>query len=108
MNPQVKRPINSRGIWQTCWVPATLGEPKTLAKDLGRLDGLYQMKNGDLLVTDWNTGTLGVWNAKAGFKKLASGFKGPADFGVAPNSGGLLVVVPDLVKSELRLIQLSQ
>lgn len=83
------------------------GDPEELAAGLGRLDGVYEMENGDLLVTDWDTGSLNVWNAKMGLEKLAGDFKGPADFGVAPNAEGLLVAVPDLVKSELRLIQLS-
>ena len=39
---------------------------------------------------------------------IASGFNGPADFCVAPNAKGLMVVVPDLVKSELRMIQLGK
>jgi hypothetical protein len=38
---------------------------------------------------------------------IASGFKGPADLCVFPHDGGLMVVVPDLVKSELRMIQLG-
>lgn len=37
---------------------------------------------------------------------LAKGFKGPADFCVITDAHGLLVVVPDLVKSELRMIRL--
>ena len=82
--------------------------PKALSDPIGRLDGLYEMKSGDLLVTDWNSGALGRWQADKGFTKLATGFKGPADFGVVPNADGLLVVVPDLVKSELRLVQLSK
>lgn len=84
------------------------GEPKALSEGIGRLDGVYEMADGSLLVTDWNSGSLGVWHAKSGMKTLASGFKGPADFAVAPNMDGLLVVVPDLVKSELRLIQLAK
>lgn len=32
------------------------GEVKKLSKDIGRLDGLYQMRDGTLLATDWNTG----------------------------------------------------
>ena len=72
------------------------------------LDGLYQMQNGDILATDWMTGSLFRWNKKDGMQKLASGFKGPADFGVVPNKQGLLVAVPDLVKGEIRLIQLGQ
>jgi len=84
------------------------GEPIALAEGLGRLDGIYQMKNGDLLATDWNSGSLGIWNPDKGMQKLAGGFTGPADFAVVPTAGGMTVVVPDLVKSELRLIQLGQ
>jgi DNA-binding beta-propeller fold protein YncE len=82
------------------------GEPKTLSKPIGRLDGVYQMEDGSLLVTNWNSGSLFSWSAKTGTKTLASGFKGPADFCVFPNAKGLMVVVPDLVKSELRMVQL--
>ena len=84
------------------------GELKALSEGIGRLDGVYEMPDGSLLITDWNSGSLGLWSADSGMTALASGFKGPADFAVVPNSGGLLVVVPDLVKSELRLIQLGQ
>jgi hypothetical protein len=82
--------------------------PRTLSKPIGRVDGLYEITGGMLLATDWNAGALGLWTPEKGFTKLAGGFKGPADFGVVPNADGLLVVVPDLVKSELRLIQLSK
>ena len=81
--------------------------PKLISEPIGMLDGVYQMKNGDLLVTDWVTGSLFQWNKKMGMKKLATGFKGPADFAVAPNAKGYLVAVPDLVKAEIRLIQLG-
>ncbi len=84
------------------------GDTKALSEGIGRLDGIYEMADGSLLITDWNSGSLGQWSAKSGMTTLASGFKGPADFAVAPNANGLLVVVPDLVKSELRLIQLGQ
>jgi len=83
------------------------GEITTLAKDLGRLDGLYQMDDGTLLITDWNSGSLLRWSAK-GTETLAKGFKGPADFCVVPEASGLLVVVPDLVQSELRLVRLAR
>ena len=83
-------------------------DPQTMSSPIGMLDGLYRMDNGDLLVTDWVSGSLFAWNSKTGMQKLADGFKGPADFAVAPNAQGLLVVVPDLVKSELRFIQLSE
>ncbi len=88
-------------------VMAPGGGLKALSEGIGRLDGIYQMADGSLLVTDWNSGSLFQWSATSGMKTLATGFKGPADFAVAPNSDGLLVVVPDLVKSELRLIQLA-
>jgi hypothetical protein len=44
---------------------------------------------------------------KSGVTTIASGFRGPADFCAFPHDGGLMVVVPDLVKSELRFIQLA-
>jgi hypothetical protein len=82
-------------------------DPKAIAKEIGRLDGLYQLRDGTLLVTDWNSGSIFTWSEKAGMNTIASGFKGPADLCVVPNDGGLMVVVPDLVKSELRMIQLA-
>jgi len=39
---------------------------------------------------------------------IASGFRGPADFCVVPMGNGYLIAVPDLVKSELRLIKLAK
>jgi len=84
------------------------GAPKLQSDAIGRLDGVYELDDGSLLVTDWNSGSLGHWSAMKGYQPLASGFKGPADFGVVPNSDGLLVVVPDLVKSELRFVQLGK
>jgi len=72
------------------------------------LDGLYEMSDGTLLATDWNSGSLFSWTPKTGMKTLASGFKGPADFCVVPEAKAYLVVVPDLVKSELRMIRLAE
>jgi hypothetical protein len=66
------------------------------------------MDDGTLLVTEWNSGSVLSWTAKGGTKTIASNFKGPADLCAFPNAKGLMVVVPDLVKSELRLIQLGQ
>jgi len=93
------------GIYQL-----TLGhdEPTLLSDNIGMLDGLYRMTNGDILATDWMTGSLFQWNKKMGMKKLASDFKGPADFCAFPNAKGLMVVVPDLVKGELRFVQLGE
>jgi hypothetical protein len=82
-------------------------DPVELSDKIGMLDGLYQMKDGDLLATDWVSGSLFRWNKKDGMQKLATDFKGPADFCVVPNSKGLLVVVPDLVKGELRFVQIG-
>jgi len=94
----------ARGIYSM----AADGDPKALSKGLGRLDGVYEMKDGALLVTDWNSGSLFAWTADSGMKTLASGFKGPADLSVVPTSAGLMVVVPDLVKGELRMVQLGE
>lgn len=84
------------------------GEIKELAKDIGRLDGVYELKDGTILATDWNSGSLFSWSAKDGKQTLASGFKGPADFCVVPQAKGYLVAVPDLVKSEVRIIRLAR
>jgi hypothetical protein len=83
-------------------------DPELLSDNIGMLDGLYAMSNGDILATDWVSGALFQWNKKMGKKDLATGFKGPADFCVVPNAKGLLVVVPDLVKGELRFVQLGK
>src|SRR4030095_16447865 len=83
------------------------GDIKTLADGIGRLDGVYQLKDGTLLVTEWNSGSLAHWSPKAGLQPLAKGFKGPADFSVAADAKGLTVFVPDLPKSELRIIRLA-
>jgi hypothetical protein len=95
---------DARGIYSL----RTGGEPEALSGPLGRLDGVYQMQDGTLLVTDWNSGSLFTWSSKMGMQTLTSGFKGPADFCVVSNAEGLMVVVPDLVKSELRMIQLAK
>ncbi len=83
-------------------------EPVAITDNFGQLDGLYQMRNGDILFTDWKIGSLVRWNKKDGMQKLATDFKGPADFSAFPNEQGLMVAVPDLVKGEIRLIQLSR
>jgi sugar lactone lactonase YvrE len=85
------------------------GQIKQLSEPIGRLDGIYEMKDGSLLFTDWNTGSLSRWSEKGGVQKLADGFKGPADFCVVPGAGGAMTVVgPDLPQSQLRFIQLSK
>jgi hypothetical protein len=82
------------------------GKVTTLADNLGKLDGLYQAPDGSLLVTDWVSGTLFSWTRAKGRQTLATDFKGPADFCAMPSSDGLNLVVPDLIKGELRLIKL--
>ena len=84
------------------------GQIQALSEPIGRLDGVYELRDGTLLATDWNSGSLFSWSEKSGMQKLASGFKGPADFCVVPTPKGLTVVVPDLVQSQLRFIQLAQ
>ena len=84
------------------------GEPKQISDNIGMLDGLYQMKDGDIIATDWVSGSVFQWNKKMGKHDLATGFKGPADLCVVPNAKGFLVAVPDLVKGEIRLIQLGK
>lgn len=85
------------------------GQIKPLTDPIGRLDGIYELKDGSLLFTDWNTGSLSRWSEKGGVQKLADGFKGPADFCVVPGAGGAMtVVVPDLPQSQLRFIQLRR
>jgi len=85
------------------------GQIKQLSEPIGRLDGIYELRDGSLLFTDWNTGSLSRWSEKSGVQKLADGFKGPADFCVVPGAGGsMTVVVPDLPQSQLRFIQLRK
>jgi DNA-binding beta-propeller fold protein YncE len=84
------------------------GEPVPVSTPIGRLDGLYRMKDGTLLVTDWNSGALFSWKGEGTKQDLATGFKGPADFCVMPKGAGFTVYVPDLVKSEVRIIPLSR
>ena len=83
------------------------GELKPFSDPIGNIDGLYQMKDGSVLGTDWKSGSLFQWSRKGGMVKLATGFKGPADFCVIPGKGGYTVVVPDLVQGNIRLVQLT-
>ncbi|MDH3319814.1 MAG: hypothetical protein OEO84_09015 [Betaproteobacteria bacterium] len=82
------------------------GKPKAISDPIGRLDGVYELKDKSLLVTDWNSGSLFQWSRKMGMHKLADGFKGPADFCVIAGKNGVTAYVPDLVQSQVRIIQL--
>jgi hypothetical protein len=79
-----RAPDQPRGIYSL----SADGEIKVLAKDIGRLDGVYRLRHGSLLVTEWNSGSLSQWNPKAGMRSLAKGFKGPADFCVVHDEKG--------------------
>jgi hypothetical protein len=82
------------------------GKPVAISDPIGRLDGVYELKDGSLLVTDWNSGSLFQWSKKMGMHKLAEGFKGPADFCVIAGKKGVTAYVPDLVQSQVRIIEL--
>jgi hypothetical protein len=81
---------------------------KKLSDPIGRLDGVYLAPDGTLLVTDWNSGSLFSWSEKGGMQKLATGFKGPADFCVMQGRKAMTVIVPDLVQSQVRFLQLAK
>jgi len=83
-------------------------QPQAVSDPIGRLDGVYELKDGSLLVTDWNSGSLFHWSKPSGMQKLAEGFKGPADFCVIEADGGLTAYVPDLVQSHVRIIRLTR
>jgi len=80
------------------------GNLKPRGKPIGRLDGVYESRDGSLLVTDWNTGSLFQYSEERGMETLAKGFKGPADFCVL----GDAVYIPDLPGSEIRAIRLAR
>ena len=84
------------------------GQIKPISEPIGRIDGLYEMPDGSLLYTDWNTSSLSHWTEGAPPKVIAAGFKGPADFTVIPGKNEMTVVVPDLVQSQLRFIHLRK
>jgi len=97
-------PDKPRGIY----LLGVSGQVKEVSRPIGRLDGIYPLPDGSMLLTDWNTGSLFRWTDNGETRKLADGFKGPADFCVMANAGGLTVFVPDLVQSQLRIVQLRK
>jgi hypothetical protein len=85
------------------------GQIKAISEPFGRIDGLYEMADGSLLYTNWDTGMLSHRTESGIGTPLAGGFKGPADFTVIPaGKDELTVVVPDLVQSHLRFIHLRR
>jgi sugar lactone lactonase YvrE len=117
-----KKDVNPNGIWPArdgslllvgflaadkprgIYAMSDTGLLRPIRAPSGRLDGVHEMRDGSLLVTDWNTGALFQWSEKGGVITLAKDFKGPADFCVM----GDTVYVPDLVKSEVRVVKLSR
>jgi hypothetical protein len=97
-------PDKPRGIY----LLGVSGQVKEISAPIGRLDGIYPLPDGSMLITDWNTGSLQRWTENGEMRKLADGLKGPADFCVLPSAGGLTVYLPDLVQSQLRIVQLRK
>jgi hypothetical protein len=91
---------------RSVYVFGVSGQVRPVTDPIGRLDGVYERADGSLLYTDWNSGSLSYWSEGDGKHPLALGFKGPADFCVLPSKGGMTVFVPDLVQSQLRIIEL--
>jgi len=83
-------------------------QPKAVSDPIGRLDGVYELKDGSLLVSDWNSGSLFQWSKAMGMHKLADGFKGPADFCAIEGDSEVTVYLPDLVQSHVRIIRLTK
>ena len=80
------------------------GNVKTVVQPFGRLDGLYQLHDGTILFTDWATGSLNHWSLAGGVVQLAKDFKGPADFCMMRDT----IYVPDLQKSEIRVVKVAR
>ena len=115
-----KRDINPNGIYPTMdgsllivgssdqprgiHFMARDGTLRTIVRPYGQLDGVYQLHDGSLLLTDWQSGMLTHWSEAGGLVALARDFKGPADFCVLNDT----VYVPDLVKSEVRVVKLAR
>lgn len=84
------------------------GKVEAISEPLGRLDGVMQLADGSLLVTNWATSSLFQWSERTGALHLARDFKGPADFCVIPGKGSeMTVVVPDLPGGVLRFISVK-
>jgi hypothetical protein len=91
------------------YVLGVSGQVKAISDPIGRIDGLYEMADGSLLYTNWDTASLSHRTESGVVTLLAGGFKGPADFTVIPaGKDELTVVVPDLPASQLRFIHLRR
>lgn len=84
-------------------------EVKVLLPPFGQLDGIAHTKDGKyIFFSDWKTKTL--YKMKIGGKPeaVATGFEGPADFALWEDDEGFHIAIPDLAKSEMRLIDISK
>ncbi|MFZ3064677.1 MAG: hypothetical protein WA277_05275 [Nitrospirota bacterium] len=82
---------------------------KTLLPPFGQLDGIAHTKDGKyIFFSDWKTKSL--YKMKIGGKPeaVATGFEGPADFALWEDDKGIHIAIPDLAKSEMRLIDISK
>jgi sugar lactone lactonase YvrE len=64
--------LNPNGLYPAKDVHALSpgGEIKRMSTDLGRPDGVYQLDDETLLVTDWNSGWLARWSEKEDLQPL--------------------------------------
>ena len=84
------------------------GKVEAISEPLGRLDGVMQLADGSLLVTNWATSSLFQWSERTGVLNLAGDFRGPADLCVIPGKGSeMTIVVPDLVAGVLRFVSVK-
>ena len=93
-------PTKHHGIY-TMASDATI---EAISPPIGRLDGLEQRRDGTLLVTDWDSGSVFRYGPHGHIQELGKDFKGPADLCVM----GDTVYVPDLVKGEVRMLKLDR
>ena len=85
-----------------------VGQMEAIKPRLGRLDGVAMLPDGAILFTDWKQQGLFVLEPNGQVNKLAGEFKGPADFALAPQGKGFLVVVPDLVTGQVRFVKIAK
>ena len=83
------------------------GEVKELLPPFGQLDGIAHTKDGkNIFFSDWKSKTLYKMKIKEKPEAVATGFEGPADFALWEDDKGIHIVIPDLAKSEMRLIDI--
>jgi len=84
-------------------------EIKELLPPFGKLDGIAHTKDGKtIFFSDWKTKSL--YKMKIGGKPeaVATGFEGPADFALWEDDESFHIAIPDLAKSEMRLIDITK